>query len=192
MLVKTIFSGCKYMHEKEYGIINSELIYNGPVKLRLDTFRVNGKIFTKEVVEHNASVGIIPITNNGEIVLIKQYRHAVDEYLIEIPAGKIENEENPIEAAKRELEEETGYRGELTPLTQCYLAPGYDTEMMYLLIAKNICKADNSLLKDDDENISNMIVKLDDALCYCFNGYIRDCKTITAILLYYTSFNKTK
>ncbi len=180
------------MHEKEYGIINSELIYNGPVKLRLDTFRVNGKIFTKEVVEHNASVGIIPITNNGEIVLIKQYRHAVDEYLIEIPAGKIENEENPIEAAKRELEEETGYRGELTPLTQCYLAPGYDTEMMYLLIAKNICKADNSLLKDDDENISNMIVKLDDALCYCFNGYIRDCKTITAILLYYTSFNKTK
>ncbi len=180
------------MHEKEHGIINSELIYNGPVKLRLDTFRVNGKIFTKEVVEHNASVGIIPITNNGEIVLIKQYRHAVDEYLIEIPAGKIENEENPIEAAKRELEEETGYRGELTPLTQCYLAPGYDTEMMYLFIANDICKADNSLLKDDDENISNMIVKLDDALRYCFNGHIRDCKTITAILLYHASFNKTK
>ncbi|HEX8677061.1 MAG TPA: NUDIX hydrolase, partial [Segetibacter sp.] len=99
---------------------------------------------------------------------------------------------NPIEAAKRELEEETGYRGELTPLTQCYLAPGYDTEMMHLFIAKDICKAGNSLLKDDDENISNMIVKLDDALCYCFNGYIRDCKTITAILLYQTSFNKTK
>ena len=180
------------MHEKEYGIINSELIYNGQVKLRLDTFRVNGKIFTKEVVEHNASVGIIPITNNGEIVLIKQYRHAVNEYLIEIPAGKIENKENPIEAAKRELEEETGYRGELTPLTQCYLAPGYDTEMMHLFIAKNICKAGNSLLMDDDENISNMIVKLDDALCYCFNGYIRDCKTITEILLYHTSLNKTK
>ena len=180
------------MHEKEQGIINSELIYNGPVKLRLDTFRVNGKIFTKEVVEHNASVGIIPITNNGEIVLIKQYRHAVNEYLIEIPAGKMENEENPIEAAKRELEEETGYRGELTALTQCYLAPGYDTEMMYLFVAKDICKVDNSLLMDGDENISNRIVKLDDALCYCFNGYIRDCKTITAILLYHTLFNKTK
>jgi ADP-ribose pyrophosphatase len=180
------------MHEKEYGKISSELIYNGPVKLRLDTFRVNGKIFTKEVVEHNASVGVIPITNNGEIVLIKQYRHAVDQYLIEIPAGKIENEENPTEAAKRELEEETGYRGELTPLTQCYLAPGYDTEMMYLFIAKDICKAGNFLLKDDDENISNMIVKLDDALCYCLNGSIRDCKTITAILLYHTSVNETK
>src|SRR5215210_224506 len=102
------------MREKEYRIINSELVYNGPVKLRLDTFKANGKTFTKEVVEHNASVGIIPITNNDEIVLIKQYRHAVNEYLIEIPAGKMENEENPIEAAKRELEEETGYRGELT------------------------------------------------------------------------------
>lgn len=180
------------MHKKEYRTINSELIYNGPVKLRLDTFGVNGKIFTKEVVEHNASVGIIPITNNGEIVLIKQYRHAVDEYLIEIPAGKIENGENPYVAAKRELEEETGYNGDLTPLTQCYLAPGYDTEMMHLFIAKNICRADNSLLMDDDENISNMIIKLDDALCYCFNGDIRDCKTITAILLYHHTKSSSK
>ncbi len=180
------------MDKKEFRIINSELIYNGPVKLRLDTFRVNGKIFTKEVVEHNASVGIIPITNNDEIVLIKQYRHAVNEYLIEIPAGRIENEEKPIEAAKRELEEETGYKGDLTPLTRCYLAPSYDTEMMHFFIAKNICKTDNSLLMDDDENISNMIVKLDDALCYCFNGEIRDSKTITAILLYHISSNKIK
>ena len=76
-------------------VINSKLIYNGPIKLKLDTFRVNGKIFTKEVVEHNASVGIIPIINNNEIILIKQYRHAVNEYLIEIPAGKIESKESP-------------------------------------------------------------------------------------------------
>lgn len=178
------------MFEKDHTIINSELIYNGPVKLRLDTFKAKGKTFRKEVVEHNASVGIIPVINNDEIVLIKQYRHAVNEYLIEIPAGKIENKEKPIEAAKRELEEETGFRGDLTPLTQCYLAPSYDTELMHFFIAKNIHRTDSSQIMDDDENISSMIVKIDDALQYCFNGGIRDCKTISAILLYYMSFFK--
>ena len=81
------------MIEDEHIIINSKLIYDGPVKLKLDTFKLNGKIFKKEVIEHNASVGIIPIINNNEIILIKQYRHAVNEVLIEIPAGKIEKNE---------------------------------------------------------------------------------------------------
>ncbi|MDQ6723521.1 MAG: NUDIX hydrolase [Thermoproteota archaeon] len=179
------------MNEKDYIIIDSKLIYNGQVKLRLDTFRINGKMYRKEVIEHNASVGIIPIINNDEIMLIKQYRHAVNEYLIEIPAGKIENAESPIEAAKRELEEETGFEGDLIPMTQCYLAPSYDTELMYFFIAKNISKIDNSLhMMDNDENISNIIVKLEDALHYCFNGIIKDCKTVSAILLYHTSFLK--
>ncbi|MBA3749305.1 MAG: NUDIX hydrolase [Nitrosopumilus sp.] len=180
------------MSGKNHKFINSELIYNGPVKFRLDTFRANGKIFKKEVVEHNASVGIIPIINNDKILLIKQYRHAVNEYLIEIPAGKIENKEKPIEAAKRELHEETGFEGDLIPLTQCYLAPSYDTELMHFFIAKNIWKTDKTSIMDEDENISNMIVKLDDALRYCFNGDIKDCKTLSAILLYYTSFDTIK
>ncbi len=176
------------MIEKDHSVIDSKLIYNGPIKLKLDTFRINGKIFRKEVVEHNASVGIIPILSNDEIILIKQYRYAVNEYLIEIPAGKIENKESPIEAAKRELEEETGFTGDLIPLTKCYLAPSYDTELMHLFIAKNILRTDNSTSKmDDDENISNMIVRIDDAIRYCFNGHIKDCKTVSAILLLYNS-----
>ena len=84
-------------------VIDSKLIYNGPIKLKLDTFRINGKIFRKEVVEHNASVGIIPILNNNEIILIKQYRHAANEYLIEIPAGKIENKESPNRSSKKRI-----------------------------------------------------------------------------------------
>ncbi len=173
------------MIEDEHIIINSKLIYDGPVKLKLDTFKLNGKIFKKEVIEHNASVGIIPIINNNEIILIKQYRHAVNEVLIEIPAGKIEKNESPIEAAKRELEEETGFNGDLIPLTNCYLAPSYDTEIMHLFIAKNISKIKNpSFIMDEDENISNISVKLKDAIKYCFDGTIKDCKTISAILLF--------
>ncbi len=181
------------MIEKDNIIINSKLIYNGSLKLKLDTFRVNEKIFTKEVVEHDASVGIIPITNSDEMILIKQYRFAINEYLIEIPAGKIENKESPVEAAKRELEEETGFRGDLIPLTKFYLAPSYDTELMHLFIAKNVLKIENSSrMMDEDENISNLIVKIDDALGYCFNGNIKDCKTISAILLYHASLLKMK
>lgn len=172
------------MTEDDHTILNSKLIYDGPVKLKLDTFKLNGKTFKKEVIEHNPSVGIIPIINNKEIILIKQYRHAVNEVLIEIPAGKIETNESPIDAAKRELEEETGFEGELTPLTDCYLAPSYDTEMMHLFTANNISKIKNpSFMMDEDENISNISVKLEDAVKYCFDGTIKDCKTISAILL---------
>lgn len=178
------------MIEKDHIILDSKLIYNGPVKLRLDTFQVNGKTFKKEIVEHSASVGIIPIINEEEIMLIKQYRYAINDYLIEIPAGKIEDKESPVEAAKRELEEETGFNGDLIPLTKYYLAPSYDTELMHLFIAKNICKSKNPTHKhDDDENISNVNVKLNDAISYCFNGRIKDCKTVSAILLYNTSFS---
>jgi ADP-ribose pyrophosphatase len=178
------------MFEKDPMLIESELIYNGPVKFKLNTFNVNGKIYKKEIVEHNASVGIIPIINEEEIMLIKQFRYAINDNLIEIPAGKIENKESPIEAAKRELEEETGFKGDLVPLTKYYLAPSYDTELMYLFIAKNIYKPENSAhTKDEDESILNIKVKLKDAICYCFNGKIKDCKTVSAILLYYTSFS---
>ena len=178
------------MTEEDPITLCSKLIYNGPVKLRVDTFKINGKTFKKEIVEHNASVGIIPIINEEEIILVKQYRHAVKDYLIEIPAGKIENKESPIEAAKRELEEETGFNADLIPLIKFYLAPSYDTELMYLFIARNITKINNPLyVMDDDENISNVILNLNDAISYCFNGNIKDCKTVSAILLYYTFFH---
>ena len=92
---------------------------------------------------------------------------------------------SPIEAAKRELEEETGFNGDLIPLTNCYLAPSYDTEIMHLFIAKNISKIKNpSFIMDEDENISNISVKLKDAIKYCFDGTIKDCKTICTILLF--------
>lgn len=173
------------MSEDYYTITNKEIIHDGPVKLRIDSFTYKGKTFRKEVVEHNPSVGIIPAINEKEILLIKQFRHAVNKYLVEIPAGKIENDELPYQAAKRELAEETGYAGELKPLTSCYLAPSYDTELMHFFVANNLTKLDNPMNMDEDENISNIIVKLKDAINYCYDGTIADCKTVSAIFLYY-------
>ena len=118
-------------------------------------------------------------------MLIKQFRHAVNKYLVEIPAGKIENNESPYEAAKRELAEETGYTGVLKPLTRCFFAPSYDTELMHFFVAENVTKLDVREKMDEDENITNFVVELNDAIKYCYDGTIIDCKTMTAIFLYY-------
>lgn len=173
------------MSEDKYSIISKNVVHEGPVRLRIDEFKYKGKIFKKEVVEHSPSVGIIPVINKEEILLIKQFRHAVNKHLIEIPAGKIENDELPHEAAKRELAEETGFTGVLNPLTQCFLAPSYDTELMHFFIAKDISRVDIPKYMDEDENITNITVKLKDAVNYCYDGTIIDCKTITGIFLYY-------
>ncbi len=173
------------MSKERYSIISKNVVHDGPVRLRIDTFSYNGKVFRKEVVEHSPSVGILPAINKKEILLIKQFRHAVNKYLVEIPAGKIENNESPYEAAKRELAEETGYTGVLKPLTRCFLAPSYDTELMHFFVAENVTKLHAPEIMDEDENITNFVVNLNDAIKYCYDGTIIDCKTVTAIFLYY-------
>jgi ADP-ribose pyrophosphatase len=173
-----------------YAVINKKVIHEGPVKLRIDSFTFNGKIFNKEVVEHNPSVGIIPLLNENEIILIRQFRHAIGRNLVEIPAGKIESNEMPMEAAKRELAEETGYKGELSPITKWFLAPSYDTELMHFFVAKKLEKLDEPNKMDEDENIETMVVTLENAVRFCYDGTITDCKTISAILLYYAMAKK--
>lgn len=173
-----------------YSVINKEIIHEGPVRLRIDSFKFNGKIFKKEVVEHSPSVGVIPVLDDDKILLISQFRHAVSKQLIEIPAGKIEPNESPIDAAKRELAEETGYTGTLKPITKCFLAPSYDTELMHFFVADNLSKIDIPSTMDEDESIETMIVSLQEAIDYCFNGTITDCKTISAILLYHSMSKK--
>ncbi len=180
------------MAEEGYNIIDTKIIHDGPVRLRIDSFTYKGKIFRKEVVEHNPSVGIIPVINENEILLIKQFRHAVNKYLVEIPAGKMEKNELPHDAAKRELAEETGYSGVLQPLTRCFLAPSYDTELMHFFVANSLTKLDNPINMDEDENITTMIVDLKDAIDYCYDGTITDCKTVSAIFLYYFTLNGEK
>jgi ADP-ribose pyrophosphatase len=107
--------------------ISSSKLYAGKISIRLDKYYLGNKIIEKEIVEHSDSVGIVALDSNENIILVEQFRIAAGNSLLEIPAGKIEKGETPKVAALREMNEEIGYTGNLTPLFQCYLAPGYDT-----------------------------------------------------------------
>jgi len=104
--------------------------------------------------------------------------------MLEIPAGKIEGKETPVQAALREMHEEIGYTGKLTPLLQWYLAPGYDTELMYVFVATHLKKINKNGNLDNDENIRVRRMTLTSAINKCINGEIQDCKTIAAVLAY--------
>ncbi|MEM3161153.1 MAG: NUDIX hydrolase [Nitrososphaera sp.] len=164
-------------------LVESRKVYDGEVSMRVDRFSINGRVVDKEIVEHRPSVGIIAVQGDS-IFLVSQYRRAADKTLLEIPAGKMEAGETPLQAAKREMDEEIGYSGTLKPFLKWYLAPGYDTELMYLFVAKNLRRIASRRQMDDDEDISVKKVKLATAAKMCFSGQIIDAKSIAAILAY--------
>ncbi|HET7642240.1 MAG TPA: NUDIX hydrolase [Nitrososphaeraceae archaeon] len=169
-------------------LLDSRKVYSGEkISIRKDEFILENKKIQKEVVEHSPSVGLIPIIDHSNILLITQYRHPAKKTLLEIPAGKIEDGETKEEAARRELYEETGYTGKLSFLTKWYLVPSYDTELMYIFIVTNLKKISNKQGSDDDENIKVKKLGLKTALKKCINGQIIDCKTIAALLAYQES-----
>jgi ADP-ribose pyrophosphatase len=167
----------------EHVIISSNKLYSGKISLRLDKYHMGNKILEKEIVEHQDSVGIIALDKKDNIILVEQFRIATSDNLLEIPAGKIENGETPDTAALRELIEEIGFSVKLTPLFQCYLAPGYDTEKMYFFLASELKLLKKRLPQDEDEEIKIRRMKLSSALEKCLSGQIIDCKTIAAIMM---------
>jgi ADP-ribose pyrophosphatase len=166
-------------------VVRSTKIYSGPISLRKDRFSLNGRIIEKEIVEHQNSVGVVPVISD-DVILVTQYRRAAEKVLLEMPAGKIEKGETPEQAAVREMAEEIGYAGRLKPLVQCYLAPGYSTELMHVFIATGLKKIKRGAL-DDDENINVKKIRLGTALKKCFSGEIQDCKTVAGLLAYHYS-----
>lgn len=166
--------------------IKSNNIFEGKiVKLRVDTVEIEGQIYTKrEIVEHRPCVGIVAITKKGKIVLVNQYRKAVDKILTEIPAGFIEINEEPIEAAKRELREETGYNvEEIEYLTEFYTSAGFSDEKIHIFCAENL-EFNIGLDLDEHENVEVIEVDIKEALKMIYRGDITDSKTIIGILLY--------
>jgi len=163
--------------------ISSSKLYSGKISIRLDKYYLGNKIIEKEIVEHPDSVGIVALDKKQNIILVEQFRIAAGNSLLEIPAGKIEMGETPKVAALREMNEEIGHTGNLTPLFQCYLAPGYDTEKMYFFLASDLKISKKRFHQDEDEEIRIRRMTLNSALKKCISGKIIDCKTIAAVMM---------
>ena len=143
----------------------------------------NGKQLERHVILHPGAVVILPILSDGRIVLIRQHRIAVEDDLIELPAGTMETGEEPIVTARRELMEETGYMAnELSPVLKFYTSPGFVKEEMRLFKATGLTAGPTAL--DEDEKIESLLVDMPHAMKMVLTGEIRDAKTIIGLLWY--------
>ena len=141
----------------------------------------SGQPLERYVVVHPGAVAVLPILDDGRFVLIRQPRVAVDEPLIEIPAGTLEPNEEPLATAYRELIEETGYTaGKLTPVMKFYTSPGMLKEAMHLFVAENLTAGSTAM--EDGEQIETLLIEPDRAMSMIATGEIQDAKTIIAIL----------
>ena len=173
--------------DKKEKTVKSEQIYDGKViKVRRDTVICpNGLSSIREIVSHHGGVGIL-IKVNDKFIIERQYRYAFDEEMYELPAGKLEDNENdPLEAAKREMLEETGYRPlEIIHLGDMYPTCGYSNEIIHLYYSDKHIKEERHL--DSDEFIDLMFVSLDELEQMIKDGLIKDSKILSAFSLYKT------
>lgn len=160
---------------------DNKVIYDGKVvRLRVgEVVLDNGRCALREVVEHPGGVCIIPFTGDS-VILVRQFRIAVGDYVIEAPAGKMENGENPVHRAACELEEETGYRaGALIPVGGVYSSVGYCSEKIHLFLALDLEKTQQQL--DDDERIDLMEMSLSEVRENLRAGAFDDAKTVVGL-----------
>ncbi len=179
------------MHLEEKTVSSSE-IYDGKIfKVTKDTALLeNGKEAVREVVHHSGGVTVIPVTENNEIIMVRQYRYPHHKALLEIPAGKLEKGESHYDAGKRELLEETGctcseykYLGEVLP------TPAYVSEIIHMYIAKGLEFSKQNL--DSDEFLDVEKIPMEKAVEMVMNGEITDSKTQIGVLkAYYLSAGK--
>lgn len=154
------------------------------VGLRVDTLEApDGSRYTREVVEYGVAVVLVPVAADGRLLMVRQYRHPTGKWLLEMPAGGVDDDDaSPDAAAQRELREETGFRGKLTRIGGLYLAPGYSEEYQHIYVAEDL--VEDPLDADDDEDLLLERISLEDALRYVGEERICDAKSIAALLMY--------
>lgn len=171
--------------------IKSEKVYSGKIlSVKLSTVELPDQKYSKrEIVLHDNAVAVVAI-HDDKILLVKQYRISVDKIIYEVPAGMIEHDENPKDAALRELEEETGYRAKsIEYLTEFYSTPGFCTEKLSIFYAKDLEFVGQNL--DEGENLEVVEMPLEEAMSMIESGEIMDAKTISSIL-FYDKFSRGK
>ncbi|NLJ33661.1 MAG: NUDIX hydrolase [Firmicutes bacterium] len=163
--------------------LKSNYVYQGKIlALRIDEVEFPaGMIGKREVVEHPGAVGIIALTEDNEVVLVKQFRQATGDNMWEIPAGKLEPGEDPQGCAIRELKEETGFTARhWQKLTSFYTSPGFANEILHLYFARGLKAGEQNL--DPGEYINTSLLPLPQALSWVRRGQICDAKTIIGLL----------
>jgi len=164
--------------------IKREQIFSGRmIDLYLEQVTLpNGEQSSREIVRHPGAVAIIPITDEGNIVMVEQYRKPLEKSLLEIPAGKLDPGEEPAQTAIRELEEETGYTtDQLTYLTSAYSSPGFSDEILYIYLAEQLKISASGRKLDEDEFVEVVEYRLEQLDELVASQRIHDLKTIYAI-----------
>src|SRR5436309_1284472 len=164
-------------------ILASEKVFEGRVfNVTVDSVREADKTYTREVVHHHGSAVILPAFDDGTIALVRQYRHPAVKYLLELPAGTLNDKESPEEGAARELEEELGLvAGRLEKLSEFFVSPGFCEEKMWLYLATDLTQTAQRL--EEDELIEIVRLPIDRALQMITDGEIEDAKTIIGLML---------
>lgn len=171
--------------EEVPGVIATRRIFDGKViGVRVDTLRhADGAEYTREVVEYAGAVVLVPVSPDGRLLFVRQYRHPAGAWLLELPAGGIdERDASPEDAAQRELREETGRRGRLRRIGGMFLAPGYSTEYQHVFMATEL--VEDALDADEDEDLRLERLTLDEALGAVDREEVRDAKSIAALMMY--------
>jgi ADP-ribose pyrophosphatase len=163
--------------------LNSEQVFKGEfLNVRRDTVRLpNGHSATREYVVHPGACVIIPLLDNGDVVLEKQFRYPVGLEMIEFPAGKLDLNEDPLVCALRELREETGYSASEWAYAGCmHLAIAYSTEIIHIYFARGLTLGERAL--DDEEFLDVFTTSAQQLIAWCADGTVTDAKTVTATL----------
>ena len=164
--------------------LSSKVIHDGHLKLRIDTVQLpDGQISTREIVEHQEVVVVVAVDDRDNVLLVRQFRRAVGQELLEIPAGGIDGEETPEEAVLREMQEETGYLPrKIVKLGGFYASPGFCTEYMHLFLATDLTPS--RLTAEDTEDIKLERLPISKISGLVTSGGLHDAKSIAGLLTY--------